>query len=182
MIDQYRHLPAMLALLMAASPASSQTLSISGRVLPGTCALATPAITLDSVKADALNVGNNNLKTSNLNFTGCIGVTKALLSFDGTAAEGDALRWKNTATSEPAKGLSIVLLAGASGSTPLKKGDKDIPVIVTGATASYTLRAGLLPALHQWYQRGLGADRDHHHSNLPVVFIQSLHGEELRFQ
>ncbi|HGM5521302.1 TPA: fimbrial protein [Stenotrophomonas maltophilia] len=142
MIDQYRHLPAMLALLMAASPASSQTLSISGRVLPGTCALATPAITLDSVKADALNVGNNNLKTSNLNFTGCIGVTKALLSFDGTAAEGDALRWKNTATSVPAKGLSIVLLAGASGSTPLKKGDKDIPVIVTGATASYTLRAG----------------------------------------
>ncbi len=106
MIDQYRHLPAMLALLMAASPASSQTLSISGRVLPGTCALATPAITLDSVKADALNVGNNNLKTSNLNSPDASASPRHCF-LDGTAAEGDALRWKNTATSEPAKGLPL---------------------------------------------------------------------------
>ncbi len=182
MIDQYRHLPAMLALLMAASPASSQTLSISGRVLPGTCALATPAITLDSVKADALNVGNNNLKTSNLNFTGCIGVTKALLSFDGTAAEGDALRWKNTATSEPAKGPFHCAAGRRERIDTSEEGRQGHSCHSDWRDGQLHAACGLLPALHQWYQRGLGADRDHHHSNLPVVFIQSLHGEELRFQ
>lgn len=132
----------LLALALPIGSAAAATLTISGRVLPGTCTLTAPAITLDNVKADELKVGDNLLKQSTLNFTGCIGVAKATLSFDGTAADGDAQRWKNTASTDPARGVSVALLAGATGNVYLKKGDTGIEVPVTGATASYTLRAG----------------------------------------
>lgn len=132
----------LLALSLPIGSAAAATLTISGRVLPGTCTLTAPAITLDNVKADELKVGDNLLKQSTLNFTGCIGVAKATLSFDGTAADGDAQRWKNTASTDPARGVSVALLAGATGNVYLKKGDTGIEVPVTGATASYTLRAG----------------------------------------
>lgn len=133
-----------IALLLAIAPvvlADSATLTISGRVLPGTCTLAAPAITLDPVKADEMTVGDNKLKAGALNFTGCVGVMRARLSFDGTAADGDPERWKNTAATDPAAGVSIALLAGSSGTTYLKNGDTDT-LTVTGATASYPLRAG----------------------------------------
>jgi type 1 fimbria pilin len=132
----------MLCLIASAAGAQA-TLTISGRVLPGTCTLAAPAIALDPVKADEMTPGAaNSVKAGALNFTGCVGVSRARLSFDGTAADGDPERWKNTAAATPATGVTVALLAGATGSTYLKKGDADIPVAVSGATASYPLRAG----------------------------------------
>jgi len=132
----------MLCLIASAAGAQT-TLTISGRVLPGTCTLAAPTIALDPVKADEMTPGAaNSVKAGALNFTGCVGVSGARLSFDGTAADGDPERWKNTAATTPATGVTVALLAGATGNTYLKKGDTDIPVAVSGATASYPLRAG----------------------------------------
>lgn len=132
----------MLCLIASAAGAQA-TLTISGRVLPGTCTLAAPAITLDPVKADEMTPGAaNSVKAGALNFTGCVGVSRARLSFYGTAADGDPERWKNTAATTPATGVTIALLAGATGNTYLKKGDVGIPLVVSGATASYPLRAG----------------------------------------
>ncbi|PWB29535.1 fimbrial protein [Stenotrophomonas sp. SPM] len=132
----------MLCLIASAAGAQA-TLTISGRVLPGTCTLAAPTLALDPVKADEMTPGAaSSVKAAALNFTGCVGVSRARLSFDGTAADGDPERWKNTAATTPATGVTIALLAGATGNTYLKKGDTDIPVAVSGATASYPLRAG----------------------------------------
>ncbi|EMR0602407.1 TPA: fimbrial protein [Stenotrophomonas maltophilia] len=132
-----------LLCLLASAAHAQATLTISGHVLPGTCTLAAPAITLDPVKADEMTPGAaNRVKAGALNFTGCVGVSRARLSFDGTAADGDPERWKNTAATTPATGVTVALLAGATGNTYLKKGDADIPVAVSGATASYPLRAG----------------------------------------
>lgn len=139
---------AALCLSASSALADQATLTITGRVLPGTCTLVAPAIDLDPIKADELVQGDNKLKAGTLNFTGCVGVGKAKLSFAGTAADGDAERWKNTATADAADGVSVALLAGASGSSYLKNGDTGIEVVVSGATASYPLRAGYyLPAV-----------------------------------
>lgn len=140
---------AIAFLLACIAPAAfAATLTITGRVLPGTCTLADAQISLDPVKANEMTVGANALKAGALNFTGCIGVTKATLTFDGTAADGDAERWKNTASTGPADGVSVALLAGATGTTYLKRGDSGIVVPVTGATTRYALRAGYyLPVL-----------------------------------
>lgn len=138
-----------LCLSASAVLADQATLTITGRMLPGTCTLAAaPTITLDPIKADELVQGDNKLKAGTLDFSGCVGVSKAMLSFTGTPADGDAERWKNTATTDAADGVSIALLAGAAGSTYLKNGDAGIEVVVSGATASYALRAGYyLPAV-----------------------------------
>ena len=136
---------ATLLALIATTPtalAVTTMLTISGRVLPGTCTLNAPAIALDPVKADDLTQGDNKLKTGSLDFSGCVGVTKATLSFAGTAADGDAERWKNTAAADAADGVSIALLQGATGTTYLKNGDTGIDVPVTGSTATFVLRAG----------------------------------------
>jgi len=116
--------------LLAAAPlavADTKTLTITGRVLPGTCTLT--AAPDSQIKAGALE------------FNGCVGVSKAVLSFAGTAADGDAERWKNTAAADAASGVSISLLSGTTGTTYLKDGDTGIDVPVTGATARYDLRA-----------------------------------------
>ncbi len=135
--------PATLAiLLLPMAAADAATLTITGRVLPGTCTLATPAITLTAVKANEMAVGTpTNVKTGAVNFTGCVGVVRARLTFDGTAAVGDPQRWENTAATSPAKGVSIALLSGTTGTNYLKKGDTNIPLTISGATASYPLRA-----------------------------------------
>lgn len=149
-IRSVAHLAVWGALLASAPSAfaDTATLTITGRVLPGTCTLTAPAITLDPVRANDLVQGDNQIKPGALNFAGCVGVTRATLSFDGTAADGDAERWKNTASTGPADGVSVALLAGATGTTYLKRGDSGIVVPVTGATASYALRAGYyLPVL-----------------------------------
>lgn len=137
-----------LAAFASAALADTATLTISGRVLPGTCTLAAPAITLDPIKADELAVGDNGLKAGALNFTGCVGVARAQLSFAGAAATGDAQRWQNTAATDPASGVTVALKQGATGNTYLKNGDTGITVTVSGATASFPLRAGYyVPAL-----------------------------------
>jgi len=141
-------LVATLSTVAPAALADSATLTVTGRVLPGTCILNAPAITLAPVKANKLVQGDNEVKPAKLDFSGCVGVTKAKLSFAGTAADGDAERWKNTAATDAAKGVSIALLAGATGTTYLKSGDTGVNVAVAGATASYPLRAGYyLPAV-----------------------------------
>jgi len=142
------HFPRIIvcALLLAAAPAAladTATLTISGRVLPGTCVLTAAPIALDAVKADELTPGSDvGIKAGVLEFNGCVGVNKAVLSFAGTAADGDAQRWKNTAVSDPATGVSLALLSGTTGSVYLKNGDTGIEVPVTGATARFDLRAG----------------------------------------
>ncbi len=131
--------------LLAAAPlalADTATLTITGRVLPGTCTLADAQISLDPVKASDLTPGADaQIKAGALEFTGCVGVNKAVLSFSGTQADGDADRWKNTAATDAADGVSISLLSGTTGSNYLKDGDTGIDVPVTGATARYDLRA-----------------------------------------
>lgn len=131
--------------LLAAAPlalADTATLTISGKVLPGTCTLTAAPITLDPVKASDLTPGADaQIKAGALQFAGCVGVSKAVLSFAGTAADGDATRWKNTAVSDAAEGVSISLLSGTTGSNYLKDGDTGIDVPVAGATARYDLRA-----------------------------------------
>ncbi|CAH0191784.1 fimbrial protein [Stenotrophomonas lactitubi] len=131
--------------LLAVAPlalADRATLTITGRVLPGTCTLNAAPIDLDPVKASDLTPGaDSQIKAGALEFTGCVGVSKAVLSFAGTAADGDAERWKNTAATDAADGVSISLLSGTTGNTYLKDGDTGIDVPVTGATARYDLRA-----------------------------------------
>ena len=132
----------LLVALVPAAHAQSTTLSISGNVLPGTCTLTAPAIALDAVKADEMTAATPaKVKAGALNFTGCVGVKRARLSFDGIAASGDPERWENTAKTTPATGVSIALLSGSTGSNYLKKGST-ATVTVGGATATYPLRAG----------------------------------------
>lgn len=136
---------AFATVLLGVAPlalADQATLTISGRVLPGTCTLTAAPISLDDVKASDLTPGTDTqIKAGALEFNGCVGVSKAVLSFDGTAADGDAERWKNTAATDAASGVSISLLSGTTGSNYLKDGDTGIEVPVTGATARYDLRA-----------------------------------------
>ncbi|WP_329892172.1 fimbrial protein [Stenotrophomonas sp. SMYL11] len=136
---------AFATVLLGAAPlalADSATLTITGRVLAGTCTLTDATIDLDPVKASDLTPGTDaQIKAGALEFTGCVGVNKAVLSFAGTAADGDAERWKNTAATDPASGVSISLLSGTTGNNYLKDGDTGIDVPVTGATARYDLRA-----------------------------------------
>ncbi len=134
----------LAAALFGVSPTSqadTATLTISGRVNPGTCTLVASAVLLDPIRADQLRQGDNGLKASTLQLTNCLGVTTATLSFDGTAADGDAQRWKNTAGQGPASGLSVSLLSGTAGTTYLKKGDR-IPLAVTGTSATLDIRSG----------------------------------------
>ncbi|CAH0192009.1 fimbrial protein [Stenotrophomonas lactitubi] len=136
---------ALSTALLAVAPvalADSATLTITGRVLPGTCTLTAAPIDLDEIKASDLTPGaDSQIKAGALEFNGCVGVNKAVLSFAGTPADGDAERWKNTATTDPASGVSISLLSGTTGNTYLKDGDTGIDVPVAGATARYDLRA-----------------------------------------
>ncbi len=139
-------LPCLSMLLPTLAAADSAVLTIEGTVLPGTCVLATPAMVLAPIRADQLQPGDNGLQGGALTLSACVGVASATLSFDGIAADNDALRWKNTAPSGAASGLSIALLSGNSGSTYLKKGDR-IDVVISGTGGSQPVRVGYyLPA------------------------------------
>ncbi|MBD8695682.1 type 1 fimbrial protein [Stenotrophomonas sp. CFBP 13718] len=134
----------LAAALFGVSPisrADSATLTISGRVDPGTCTLVASAVVLDPIRVDQLRQGDNALKASTLQLNNCVGVTTATLSFDGTEADRDAQRWKNTAVHGPASGLAVSLLSGTAGTTYLKRGDR-IPVTVTGTSAKLDIRSG----------------------------------------
>ena len=107
----------LTAVAIPAAHADQATLTISGRVLPGTCVLNVSPVRLPDVKANELVDRENQLTNSVLNLTSCVGVTRAMLAFDGTAESFDAELWKNTATSSAATGVSFVILQGTSGTT-----------------------------------------------------------------
>ena len=134
-------LPLSLLVLASASRADTAKLSISGRVNPGTCTLVAAPIQLAPLRADELNQGDNAIKTGALELKNCVGVSTATLSFDGTAADGDAERWKNTAGKTPAAGVTIALLSGTTGTTYLKKGDS-VAVQVSGDAGKLEIRSG----------------------------------------
>jgi type 1 fimbria pilin len=131
------------SLLASVSPcdAATATLTISGRVQPGTCTLAAGPINLAAIRADQLRTGDNALQDHTLQLTGCVGVSTAELSFDGAADPANANVWKNTAGTAAARGLAIALLSGSSGTTYVKKGDK-LSVAISGNAGSLALRAG----------------------------------------
>lgn len=131
-------------LLLALAPcayADTATLSITGRVLPGTCVLTVPSIALPPVKANDLVERNNLLQPATLELTSCVGVTQASLTFDGVAEAFDAELWKNTATTGAAINVSFAVLQGSTGTTYIKKGTT-LTVPVAGGTASQQIRVG----------------------------------------
>jgi len=135
---------ALTAIVLTASAsawADSAKLTITGKVLPGTCTLVTAPITLRNMQTGTFQEGDNAEEPGVLQFEDCIGVTRATLTFDGAAADGDDTRWKNTAgVANAAKDVSISLLKGTSGTSNIKKGDQE-PLVVSGNVAQYLLRA-----------------------------------------
>jgi len=132
---------ALLAVLAPVAQADTATLTISGRVLPGTCVLTAAAVKLPDIKANDLVDRLNPPQSATLNLDGCVGVTRAILVFDGTAESFDPQLWKNTASTGAASGVSFAILQGNSGTTYIKKGTS-LNVTVSGATARQPIRVG----------------------------------------
>lgn len=121
--------------------ADTATITVTGKVLPGTCTMADVPVALADIDATALKDGHeNNLAAATLNFTNCLGVTNIDLSFDGSADAAQDGHWQNQATGG-ASGIAVALLDGTTGSTFLKKGGKKT-VAVSGTTAKLDMRAG----------------------------------------
>ena len=131
-----------MALIATAARADTATLTITGRVLPGTCTISAPVVTLPAINANDLVVRNNALQATAVTLSSCIGVSKATLSFDGVAEDFDRELWKNTSVAaDAARGVSISILNGPTGTVYLMKGSVvDLPV--AGATASLPIRVG----------------------------------------
>ena len=136
-------LAAALALTVAAPAARADqaTLTLSGRVLPGTCVLTAPATALPDIKANALTDGSSTLQTVTLRLDACAGVRQASLDFDGTEEPGNPQVWKNTAVSGAASGVAFAILDGTSGTTFVRKGST-LTVPVSGASATKAIRVG----------------------------------------
>lgn len=126
------------ACVALAAPASAATLTIDGELRAGTCSLSAPAVTLPAMPANTLKEGDNSLVEVDLALTGCVGVKKATLTFDGTAAPNDGDRWENTGAAE---GVSLSLLKEKTGTTYIKKGDTQV-LTVAADTATFPMRAG----------------------------------------
>lgn len=136
---------ALLAALLAwAGPALAQSTTdivISGKVNPGTCAVNVPPTVLDDIDANDIVAEDNADKAVTLQFTGCIGVRRALLTFSGTPEAGDTNRWANTASADPASGIAVSLREGATGTQYLYQGLAARQVPLSGASGSYPMRA-----------------------------------------
>lgn len=138
---------ALLVVLLAgaALPAAAQATAdivITGRVNPGTCTITIPPTTLDEVDANDLIAEDNASKDLALQFTGCVGVRRAMVSFTGTPETGDTNRWANTSPgADAATGVAISLREGATGNQYLYQGLAARPVTIGGAAASYPMRA-----------------------------------------
>jgi len=136
---------ATLLMLGAATHAhaDSATITVTGKVLPGTCTMADVPVALDEIDAIDLNKGGEQgLKPAALNFTGCVGVGSIDLVFDGSDDAAQDGHWLNEATGNAAEGVAVALLEGASGSTYLKKGAKKTVTVNGAATATLEMRAG----------------------------------------
>lgn len=135
-----------LALLMlgvaAQAHADSATITVTGRVLPGTCTMANVPVTLADIDANDLTAGHDNgLTPAVLNFTGCVGVSSVDLTFDGAADAAQDGHWLNQA-SGGATGVAVALLDGNTGSAFLRKGSKKIVTINGAATGKLEMRTG----------------------------------------
>jgi len=126
------------ACVVLPAPASAATLTISGQLRAGTCSLSVPAVTLPAMPANSLKEGDNSLVEVDLALAGCVGVKKATLTFEGTAAQNDGDRWQNTGAAE---GVSLSLLKEKTGTTYIKKGDTQV-LTVAADKATFPMRAG----------------------------------------
>ncbi|WP_414495844.1 fimbrial protein [Stenotrophomonas maltophilia] len=122
--------------------ADSATITVTGKVLPGTCTMANVPVTLADIDASDLKTGHDNgLKPAVLNFTGCVGVTSVDLTFDGAADAAQDGHWLNQAASG-ATGVAVALLDGTTGSTFLQKGAKKTVPVNGAATGKLDMRTG----------------------------------------
>jgi type 1 fimbria pilin len=137
---------AMLLLGTAAqvqAQSNSASITVTGKVLPGTCTLTDVPVTLDEIDAtDFKNGHDNKLKPAALNLTGCVGVTSVELTFDGTADPAQDGYWQNLAASNRAEGVAVTLMDGPTGIEALLKGSKKTVPINGGATGKLEMRAG----------------------------------------
>lgn len=134
---------ALLMLGVAAQVhADSATITITGKVLPGTCTMDNVAVTLADIDASDLQTGHDNgLKPAVLNFTGCVGVNSVDLTFDGAADAAQDGHWLNQATSGAA-GVAVALLDGTTGNVFLQKGASKTVSINGMATGKLDMRTG----------------------------------------
>lgn len=122
--------------------ADSATITVTGKVLPGTCTMANVPVTLADIDATDLKTGHDNgLKPAVLNFTGCVGVSTVDLTFEGAADAAQDGHWVNQATGG-ATGVAVALLDGTTGNVFLKKGDKKTITINGAATGKLEMRTG----------------------------------------
>ncbi|QGL95813.1 MULTISPECIES: fimbrial protein [Stenotrophomonas] len=126
----------------AQAHADSATITVTGKVLPGTCTMANVPVTLADIDATDLKTGHDNgLRPAVLNFTGCVGVTSVDLTFEGTADAAQDGHWLNQATGG-ATGVAVALLDGTTGNDFLQKGAKKTVAVNGAATAKLDMRAG----------------------------------------
>lgn len=118
--------------------ADTATLTVTGKILPGTCKLTIAPVTLKPLKAGDVKGGDLGMADGALKFDDCVGVTKAKLIFTGAAEDADY--WKNEAPTG-ATGISLVLKDGQKFDTLLKPNDARTLDVAT-ATASHPFRVG----------------------------------------
>lgn len=102
-----------LLLLTTAPSAFAQdaTVTVNGRILPGTCNLSNANVVLDEVRADLIPDAaeyQQSRKGFSLEFTGCAGVTRATVTPVALAADENSSLFKNTAAN-PASGVGLAI-------------------------------------------------------------------------
>ncbi len=137
---------ALLAVLLCgAAPlahADSATITVTGKVLPGTCTAGNLTIDLDAIDAVDIKDGHENSpKPGEVTFTGCVGVASIDLTFDGVGDPTQDNHWKNQAATGGANGVAIALLEGTAGNTYLQKGARRTIAVNGAATGKQDLRA-----------------------------------------
>ncbi|MDR2957924.1 MAG: type 1 fimbrial protein [Stenotrophomonas sp.] len=122
--------------------ADSATITVTGKVLPGTCTMADVPVALADIDATNLSNGHdNNLTPATLDFTGCVGVARVDLVFDGAEDSAQDGHWLNQSAGG-ASGVAVALLDGSTGTTFLKKGATRSLPVDGAASATLNLRAG----------------------------------------
>ncbi|WP_343653111.1 fimbrial protein [Stenotrophomonas sp.] len=129
--------------VIPAALADTATITVSGRVLPGTCTMANATIALDDIEAADVSLGQaSGLKPGALSFIGCVGVSSIDLSFDGTGDATQDNHWQNSASTDAASGVAVALLDGTAGTTYLRNGDSKSVTVAGASSATLDLRAG----------------------------------------
>lgn len=135
-----------VALLFGVTPlahADTAKITVTGKVLPGTCTMSDVPVTLDDIDATDLKAGHDNgLKPAVLNFTGCVGVGSIDLSFNGTSDAAQDGHWKNLETTGGATGVAVALLKGPTGPDYFKNGDTANVAVNGAATAKLDMGVG----------------------------------------